>query len=53
MLSTVYFQNHRTNLMTARQSLSLLIIVTTVGTSTAFISVIYPSYVKDEQPKIL
>ena len=45
-------EHSRTNLLTARQSLSLLIIVTMVGTSTTFIHVIYP-FIQKEQPKIL
>ena len=43
---------NRANLLTARQSLNLILIVMVALTSTAFINVIYPA-IKDQRPKIM
>ena len=43
---------NRANLLTARQSLNLILIVMVALTSTAFINVIYPT-IKDQRPKIM
>lgn len=45
-------QRNRTNLLTARQSLNLVLIVTIVLTSTTFINVIYPT-IQDQEPEII
>merc|ERR550525_447961 len=45
-------QKNRTNLLTARQSLNLLLITVIMGGTTTFVNVIYP-VVKERNPEIV